>query len=111
MINNSMYKICKHCGIEHTLRGNECRVCKDGIFRYGMNRVEQQALYESQNKKCRLCDNELKMFDGHKGGMVDHDHITGKVRGILCNRCNTIVGGLENHKDIRRLLEYMNIGV
>ena len=110
MINKSMNKICKHCGIEHKLLGNECRVCKDGIYRYSMNRVEQLKLFESQNKCCILCESELKMFVGHKGGFIDHDHKTGKVRGILCNRCNTIVGGLESHANVKRLLEYMKIG-
>lgn len=93
------------------MRGSACRVCKDGIFRYGMTRLDQLALYESQNKKCCLCESEIEMFDGHKGGFIDHDHTTDKVRGILCNRCNTVVGGLENHKNINKLLQYMNIGV
>jgi hypothetical protein len=72
--------------------------------------MAQAALHESQDKKCRLCDLEIEMFVGHKGGFIDHDHTTNKIRGILCNRCNTIVGGLENHKNVEKLLEYMNIG-
>lgn len=106
-----MYKICKHCGTEHALRGNECRVCKDGLYRYDMNRNDQVKLYESQNKSCCLCDNKIEMFVGHKGGFIDHNHETGEVRGILCNRCNTVVGGLENHKNITKLLKYLKISV
>ena len=93
------------------MRGSACRVCKDGIFRYGMTRLDQLELYESQNRKCCLCEGDIEMFVGHKGGFIDHDHTTNKVRGILCNRCNTVVGGLENHKNINKLLQYMNIGV
>lgn len=103
-------KICKHCGAEHSLRGNECRVCKDGLFRYKMTRKDMVKLHEEQNKKCFLCDTEIEMFKGHSGGMIDHCHTTGKVRGILCNRCNTIVGGFENHNNKDRLLSYLGVG-
>ena len=104
-------KNCVHCGVSHTMRGKTCRVCKDGLYRYGMSRIDQLKLHEEQNKKCHLCESEVEMFNGHKGGFIDHDHASGKVRGILCNRCNTVVGGLENHSNIKKLLEYLNIGV
>ena len=102
-------KICKHCGSEHTMRGNECRVCKDGLFRYKMTRNDMLKLHEQQNGRCFLCETDIEMFKGHSGGMIDHDHKTGKVRGILCNRCNTIVGGLETHKDVSKILEYLGV--
>jgi hypothetical protein len=104
-----MYKACKYCETEHTLRGAACRVCKDGVFRYGMTRLDQMKLYKDQEKKCKLCDSEITMFDGHRGGFIDHNHLTGKVRGILCNRCNIVVGGLETHSNPERLLKYINI--
>lgn len=102
-------KNCKHCGEKHTLRGNKCRVCKDGIYRYKLNRTEQLKLLESQNCKCALCEKELELFQGREGGFIDHCHATGKVRGILCNRCNTVVGGLENKSigDIDKILSYI----
>lgn len=93
------------------MTGLACRVCKDGLFRYGMTRNDQIKLHESQDGKCRLCDEAVDLFVGHKGGFVDHDHKTDQVRGILCNRCNTVVGGIENHKDPKRLLEYLKLGV
>lgn len=101
-------KICKHCDEKHEMRGNECRVCKDGLYRYKMNRLDMIALHESQDCKCALCDKELKLFIGREGGFIDHCHTTGKVRGVLCNRCNTVVGGLENKNiGIDRLLNYI----
>lgn len=104
-------KTCKHCGVEHNLKGNECRVCKDGLFRYKMTRNDQLALLESQNCKCALCETKLEMFVGRAGGFVDHCHTTGKVRGILCNRCNTVVGGLENKSigNINKILDYIRV--
>jgi hypothetical protein len=105
-----MSKSCKHCGIQHDIKGYSCRVCKDGLYRYGMTRLDQIQLHDDQNKKCFLCETEVELFVGHKGGFVDHDHKTGKVRGILCNRCNTVVGGLESHTNVKKLLEYIKIG-
>ena len=103
-------KLCKHCGIEHNLRGNQCRVCKDGLYRYDMTRNDMLAMHKAQNCKCALCEKDIEMFAGRDGGFVDHCHTTGKVRSILCNRCNTVVGGLENKEiDLQKLLEYIGV--
>ncbi len=76
-----------------------------------MTRLDQIKLYENQEKKCYLCETAIEMFVGHTGGFIDHDHKTNNVRGILCNRCNTVVGGLESHSNLPKLLKYLNIGV
>jgi hypothetical protein len=91
------------------MSGNACRVCKDGLFRYSLTRTQQIALLEQQNNKCQICNKVVELFAGPKGGFVDHDHKTGEVRGILCNRCNTIVGGIENLDNIERLLAYLKL--
>ena len=101
--------ICKHCGIEHSIRGNQCRVCKDGLYRYGMTRVDMISLLALQHGKCAICSKELQLFSGTSGGFIDHCHKTNKVRGILCNRCNTNIGWLENlDKTVEFIYEYIN---
>ena len=42
-----------------------------------------------QGNRCAVCDNP---FSGTKDVHADHDHATGKPRGILCSRCNTAEG-------------------
>ena len=57
--------------------------------RYGLTRDAFQALWEAQRGKCAVC---LTRPAEH----VDHDHATGRVRGLLCFNCN---GGLGQFDD------------
>jgi hypothetical protein len=61
--------------------------------KYNMEVTEFERIKTSQNSCCGIC--KTKLEDGHLVH-VDHDHKTGKVRGILCRWCNT---GLGNFKD------------
>ena len=103
---------CKHCGVTdevYSFLGNQCRTCKNGLDRYNMNRLDQISLHESQNGKCALCDKPVDLFSRRKGnsGYIDHNHITGKVRAILCHPCNTSLGYIENNLSLERLKEYL----
>jgi len=73
-----------------------------------MNRLDMIALHESQDKLCLLCDEEVVLFNGTAGGVIDHCHTHGNVRAILCQRCNDVVGKVESHKNMSRVLEYIN---
>lgn len=63
------------------------------------------ALLESQGRQCKVC----KTFDpGPKGWHTDHDHVTGKVRGILCSSCNVGLGCFHDSVDrLQRAIEYL----
>lgn len=49
-----------------------------------------KALYESQNGNCACCGSAEENFK--RNLHVDHDHETGKVRGLLCTQCNPGIG-------------------
>ncbi len=49
------------------------------------------------------------MFVGHNGGVIDHCHETGEIRGILCSPCNIIVGNIELHEDVSKVIEYLGL--
>lgn len=57
--------------------------------RYGINPEEVEAMLAKQNGLCPLCGKPPKRV------CVDHDHATGRVRGILCHGCNVGLGQLE----------------
>jgi hypothetical protein len=44
--------------------------------------------------RCGICENQFN--DNQQGVNVDHDHKTGRVRGLLCQRCNALLAGLED---------------
>ena len=56
---------------------------------YGISFDSYLKLVESQNNKCQICKNTLKTG---KNTHLDHCHSTGKIRGVLCGKCNTGIG-------------------
>lgn len=90
---------CKDCNKQ--LRKNwvtkEQRRDYDRKYNYGLSKEEFDSMLESQNGVCAICSGPASKRDYH----VDHDHKTGKVRGILCHYCNL---GLGNFKDSEELL-------
>lgn len=59
--------------------------------RYGITKEEYISMLEGQGGGCALCG----VPESEKTLYVDHCHKTGKVRGILCPKCNTTVGQIE----------------
>lgn len=65
--------------------------------KYGLSKEEYLALFEKQGNKCAICGIELTK---DVRPCVDHNHETNKVRGILCTRCNSLLGFARENIDI-----------
>jgi hypothetical protein len=63
--------------------------------KYGLTIEEYDALLATQGGGCAICGNP-------DADNVDHDHVTGKVRGILCFNCSVAIGHIAD--DLDRLL-------
>jgi len=72
---------------------------------YGITVQQYEHLFTTQNGLCAICGQpESSVLDGKiKRLAVDHDHVTGKVRGLLCGRCNTAIGLFRDDIDIMSL--------
>lgn len=61
--------------------------------KYGISLIEYNEMLKSQDGVCAVCKQfSVDRSATHKRMPVDHCHVTGKVRAILCNRCNLILG-------------------
>lgn len=73
---------------------------------YALTAETYSVLYQTQQGKCKIC---CHVNPDTETLHVDHDHVTGRVRGLLCRKCNTMLGFAED--DTARLLravEYLN---
>ena len=93
---------------------NKCKPCDAKIHRennlekkYGLSLEEYDNLLERQEGKCAICGTTENRGPGFRL-VVDHNHDTGKVRGLLCNGCNTGIGNLyDNPKVVLKAYEYL----
>lgn len=119
-----MNKFCQKCNKEfvasHGLNkycSNECRKVNRRHYnlqkRYSMSEDEWDKIFESQGKCCAICRTDTPTNEVY-GWAVDHCHETGKIRGILCMKCNTGLGAFNDDTDIMidavtYILSYKNI--
>ncbi len=69
---------------------------------YGITIEQYDELLEQQNHLCGICREAKKL-------VVDHDHQTGAVRGLLCNPCNRHLGGLgDTEESLEAALAYLH---
>ena len=61
-------------------------------WKYGITLNDYKKMLSDQSNSCAICGNALAGSRGHNNTFaVDHNHKTNKVRGLLCQSCNTIV--------------------
>jgi len=94
---------------ESERRRNDIRRCA----KYGMTLEDFDALLLFQGGVCAVCKRPESMKSNGGTGrlrrlVIDHDHETGKVRGLLCSGCNTGIGLLEDNAEfLEQAVEYL----
>lgn len=70
---------------------------------YGLDWDSFVELYNKAEGRCEICSASLELLakkhEQNTAACVDHNHITGEVRGILCRSCNIAIGHLKDSKD------------
>jgi hypothetical protein len=110
--NTATYGECKACVRERgKTRYTTSLSRKNNYVRYGLTIEDVQAMFEQQRGLCACCGNPETSIVQRTGKIkmlhIDHDHTTGKVRGLLCQDCNMSLGHLQDSSQrIQLLLDY-----
>ncbi len=76
---------------------------KSKLKKYGLTEIEYLALLTRSGNKCEICKRPPRL----KALSIDHNHKTGKIRGLLCYLCNSrLIGNLGDREDSVEL--YLN---
>jgi hypothetical protein len=93
---------------EKTEKGVKARSRKERntlLKKYGLTVGQFDKLSKEQNGVCAICKEENSL---HGKLYVDHEHLTGEVRGLLCVRCNTGIGMfLDSTERLQSAIKYL----
>ena len=73
------------------------------MYKYGITIEQYNQMFKEQKGCCRICGRHQTEVTQKLN--VDHCHVTGKVRGLLCWSCNHKLGWFENNRD--NVIEYL----
>lgn len=66
------------------------------LRRYGLDSASYAEMFAAQNGQCAICGTSKMQVDYRNGKpkpmFIDHNHVTGRVRALLCSQCNTGLG-------------------
>jgi len=75
------------------------------LTKYELTIIEYSELYRTQEGKCAICQVQ---FSNENPSNIDHNHHTGKVRGLLCGNCNKGIGFLRDSIPyLEKAIEYL----
>lgn len=78
------------------------------VANYGITLDQYNELLKQQNFKCKICDNSKSNSKLSTKLFVDHCHISGKIRGLLCDSCNKGLGLFKDNKELlKKSIKYL----
>lgn len=75
-----------------------CKACHGWYHKawaYGLSQDQFRRMRKAQLGRCAICN--LKFKRGVRRCCVDHKHSTGQIRGLLCSRCNKVLGAMRDN--------------
>jgi hypothetical protein len=74
---------------------------------YKITPDQYEQLLQKQECRCAICRRPPK---NNRDLSVDHNHVTGEIRGLLCDACNGALGMFRENKDlIRKAIDYLQV--
>ena len=101
---------CKDCVLENVYAweekniGNLKSIIKNRDLKklYGIGLVDYERMYNTQCGFCLICKTKKDVL------CIDHNHKTGKIRGLLCNNCNRVLGSVKEDVNIlSEMIDYI----
>ena len=92
-------------------KDSELKSLKKSLQAINLSLEKYFQMLEECNNKCMICKkDEIKTRQGNKTRLcIDHCHTSGKIRGLLCHKCNAALGMFEDNTDsIQEALNYLN---
>lgn len=81
------------------------------VAKYGITTEIYNKMLEEQDYKCKICKTVNSGSSNKRKLSVDHNHSTGKVRGLLCDNCNKSLGLLKDSIDtLKNMIDYLQNG-
>lgn len=77
---------CPECSARHAAKSSG----------HGIQLAERAKLLAEQGGRCPVCSREIDLT----GSNVDHDHDTGRIRGLICGRCNVAMGWFQDDPEL-----------
>ncbi len=81
------------------------------LLKFGLSFDDYEVVLERQKGVCAICKrkepNKLNQYNVKKRLAIDHNHITGKFRGLLCSICNKSLGGFHNVELLKQAINYL----
>ena len=95
---NSYRKECKECFSKQVARN-----------KYQITDEQIDTMYKKADNKCQICHEQTEHGSSkYRDLVIDHNHETGKVRGILCSWCNSALGHFKDDpKRLTNAIEYL----
>jgi hypothetical protein len=98
---------------KHYEANRDLYLARTKVSRYKITLEEYRSLCGAQNDLCAICSRpETRKINGRVTALsVDHDHATGKVRGLLCHGCNVGLGGFRDQPELLvKAINYLREG-
>lgn len=77
-------------------------------FNFDVTQEEWDAQFQAQDECCAICKTDHPGTDRHWA--TDHDHVTGRLRGILCHPCNKALGHVQDRPEVlRAAADYLDV--